>query len=76
MRDIRHPLSGAIYGLDDDGNVKVTKDDLWGTFNSSGVWQAGAIKSADPHLCQWIGNRPDLALVRHRDAALKQEVAG
>ena len=75
MSDILHPLSGAIYGLDDDGNIEVTKDGRRGTFNSSGVWLGGEIKSADPHLCQWIGNRPGVTLARHRDQALNKQEA-
>ena len=30
MRTIQHPLSGALYDLDDDGNIVVTLDDKTG----------------------------------------------
>ena len=57
MRTIRHPLSGATYDLTDAGTIIVTKNDLSGEFTSQGVWIAGDLKQADPHLCVWIAGR-------------------
>ena len=57
MRTIRHPLSGATYDLTDTGTIIVTKSDLTGEFTAQGVWIAGDLKQADPHLCVWIAGR-------------------
>jgi hypothetical protein len=57
MRTIRHPLSGAMYDLTEEGTVRVTKNDRWGTFSERGVWLAGEIRHADPHLCLWMGGK-------------------
>ncbi len=61
VRQIRHPLSGAVYELDDDGNVMVTKGDLVGVYDSEGLWLEGAVQTVDPELCRWIGNGPRVA---------------
>ena len=55
MRQIRHPLSGAIYELDGDA-ILVSTDTATGRFTMDGRWLAGDIRSADPELCRWIGN--------------------
>jgi hypothetical protein len=57
MRSMRHPLSGAIYDLEADGNVRVEKDGKAGRFRTDGTYLSGDIYAADPHLCQWIGGR-------------------
>ncbi len=54
MRQIRHPLSGALYDLNEDGTVTVTKDGREGRFTAQGRWLAGDLRSADPQLCGWI----------------------
>ncbi len=59
MRTIRHPLSGATYDLTEAGTIIVTKhdqsgNDQSGEFTAHGVWIAGELKQADPHLCVWI----------------------
>ena len=54
MHQIRHPLSGALYDLNDDGTVTVSKDGLEGRFDSAGRWLSGELRSADPQLCGWI----------------------
>jgi hypothetical protein len=56
MRQIRHPLSGAIYELADDGGVLVTKDSSAGRFTTDGRWLTGDLRVADPELCRWIGS--------------------
>ncbi len=66
MRSIRHPLSGAVYDLDEDGTIVVSKDGETGRFTKAGVHLSGSIRSADAHLCGWIGGR-DLPS-RHRQA--------
>jgi hypothetical protein len=56
MRQIRHPLSGAIYELTDDGGIFVTKDSSAGHFTTDGRWLRGDLRVADPELCRWIGS--------------------
>ncbi len=55
MRAIRHPMSGAVYDLQEDGNVRVEKDGMTGLFRPDGTYISGDIHSADPQLCGWIG---------------------
>ena len=56
MRQIRHPLSDAIYELDDGDVILVSKDGATGRFTPDGRWLGGDIRSADPELCRWIGS--------------------
>jgi hypothetical protein len=59
MRQLRHPLSGAIYELDEDGHVVVTaKDGRTGTFDRDGVSLGGELRTADPELCRWVEGGP------------------
>ena len=56
MPAIRHPLSGAVYDLAPDGrSVIVTKDGQSGRFDAEGRWMDGTVRTADPHLCNWVG---------------------
>lgn len=56
MRQLRHPLSGALYEIDPGtGLVKVTAHERVGWFDARGRWQRGELRSADIHLCQWVG---------------------
>lgn len=57
MRTIKHPLSGATYDLTERGTILVQKQGRTGEFTEHGVWLAGEIRHADPHLCLWIGGR-------------------
>ena len=54
MRQIRHPLSGALYDLNDDGTVTVSTDGHEGRFTAEGRWLSGELRTADPQLCGWI----------------------
>jgi hypothetical protein len=56
MRQIRHPLSGAIYELDDEGQIVVSRDGVDGRFTAEGRWLSGAVRTADPELCRWIAS--------------------
>jgi hypothetical protein len=67
MRAIRHPLSGAIYDLQNDGTIRVEKDGKAGIFRADGTYVSGEIFFADPQLCVWIGGRELPS--RHRQAA-------
>jgi hypothetical protein len=66
MTVFRHPLSGALYSLRDDGLVEVENNGLSGVFRSDGRHVDGDIRQADPHLCLWIAGPqlPDAANVR------------
>jgi hypothetical protein len=55
MPKIRHPLSGVIYDIADDGTVVLERDGRTGRFTTEGVYLDGDIKTADPQLCGWIG---------------------
>jgi hypothetical protein len=69
MRKLRHPLSGAIYEIDDGGLVLVTsRDGQSGRFTDQGVWVEGELKQCDPHVCVWVGG-PQL-MSRHEEARL------
>ena len=57
---LRHPLSGAIYSLQDDGLVRVEHDGKTGLFHADGSWQSGELTTADIHMIGWIGG-PQLA---------------
>ena len=63
----QHPLTGAMYELQDDGQVKVvTRGGEEGVFTAGGVWVEGALTHADPHMCLWLAG-PQLP-TRHRAA--------
>jgi hypothetical protein len=52
-------MSGALYDLNEDGTVTVTKDGQEGHFDSGGRWLSGALRTADPQLCGWMaGSAP------------------
>ncbi len=63
----RHPLTGALYELQEDGQVKVVaRGGDEGIFTAQGVWIKGTLTHADPHLCLWLAG-PQLPS-RHRVA--------
>lgn len=67
MRKLRHPLSGAIYEIDDDGLVLVTsREGVTGRFTDQGDWVDGELRQCDPHVCVWVGG-PQL-MSRHEEA--------
>jgi hypothetical protein len=55
MPKMRHPLSGVIYDIADDGTIVLEKDGRTGRFTKQGLYLDGDIKTADPQLCGWIG---------------------
>jgi hypothetical protein len=61
MREITHPLSLAVYGLDPEtGLVKVSENGKVGFFTENGEWKAGDIFDIDPQMCVWVGGpNPD-----------------
>ncbi|MFU8816252.1 MAG: hypothetical protein ACNA7W_12955 [Pseudomonadales bacterium] len=54
MTVLRHPLSGAVYSLRDDGRVDVENNGLKGIFSYDGRFHGGELRQADPHLLLWI----------------------
>ncbi len=54
MRRRKHPLSGAIYDVRDDGLVEVALAGLVGMFTASGDYVSGELHHADAHLCGWL----------------------
>jgi NAD(P)-dependent dehydrogenase (short-subunit alcohol dehydrogenase family) len=57
---LRHPKSGALYVLQDDGLVRVEHEGRSGIFRSDGSYVSGALRQADPHFAGWVGG-PQLA---------------
>lgn len=55
MRGLVHPFSKALYELDDDGTIRVTKDGVSGTFSLDGRHLAGELRECDPQMCGWVG---------------------
>ncbi|MFM8857003.1 MAG: hypothetical protein ACKOI2_07315 [Actinomycetota bacterium] len=55
MRGLVHPFSKALYELDDDGTIRVTKDGVSGTFSLYGRHLAGELRECDPQMCGWVG---------------------
>jgi hypothetical protein len=69
MPVLRHPLSGAVYTLRDDGLVDVDNNGLRGTFDVQGRHVAGDLRVADPHLLLWLAGPqlpPRNRVRRHR----------
>ena len=54
MPALKHPLTGAIYTLRDDGLVDVDNNGLRGTFDSDGRHHSGDLRYADPHMLVWL----------------------
>ena len=67
MREIRHPISGNLYGLTEDGRVQVSKGDDVGYFGDDGRYLGGTVLNVDPHLCCWLASgRRSAGLSPHR----------
>ena len=74
MRTIRHPLSGGMYDLQDDGTIRVVdRDGRVGVFDKTGTWLSGDVRQADPHLCLWIGGKELPNRFQQAAAALKEQ---
>jgi hypothetical protein len=55
---IEHPFTGAVYRMNDEGNILVTEGDRQGVFRPDGRWVSGEIREADPQMCVWVSNVP------------------
>lgn len=69
MRGLVHPFSKALYELDDEGNIRVTKDGVSGTFATDGRHLRGELRECDPQMCGWVGG-PQIANHRLAQAPL------
>lgn len=57
MHRLRHPLSGTLYELDDDGTVRVGGEPgAVGWFDARGRWLRGERRTCDPELCRWVAS--------------------
>jgi hypothetical protein len=54
MPAMKHPLSGAIYTLRDDGLVEVDNNGKRGLFHYDGRYCSGELRQADPHFLLWL----------------------
>ena len=54
MPALKHPISGAIYRVRDDGLVDVDNNGLRGVFYSDGRHHSGELTHADPHMLVWL----------------------
>jgi hypothetical protein len=53
-----HPLTSAVYERQEDGTVLVTEaDGRQGWFTGAGEHLRGDVKTADPHILDWVGGR-------------------
>ncbi|MEY3641201.1 MAG: hypothetical protein RLZZ199_1006, partial [Actinomycetota bacterium] len=48
MWGIVHPLDGKLYEKDGKGNLKVSKDGVWGIFDIDGRHLEGEMYECDP----------------------------
>ena len=66
MPVMKHPLTGGIYSLQDDGLIEVNENGKTGLFSKDGQYQSGELKHADLHLLGWLGGkRSDPSANRH-----------
>ena len=54
MPQLKHPITGAVYTLREDGLVDVDNNGLQGVFTFDGRHQSGALRHADPHMLVWL----------------------
>lgn len=67
MASLTHPFDPeTLYQMDEDGNIRLTRGNSVGVFTRWGVHLSGDIQQADPQLCNWVGNNPDLTQVISR----------
>lgn len=59
MPRLTHPLSGGVYELEADGDVRVEEGGRVGWWDTRGVWLRGELRHADLQLIGWLaGARP------------------
>ncbi len=57
---IRHPFDNTLYALTESGEILVTDGDRQAYFHEDGRFIRGDFRHADPQMCVWVGNRPDV----------------
>ena len=58
MASITHPFDpDALYQMNADGNVQVTRGNQVGVFTREGIHVSGEFRHADPQLCIWVGTQ-------------------
>jgi len=57
MREMKHPLTGAIYGVDPSSGLLRIEDTQGrvGFYTPQGEWRSGEQVGADPTFCLWVG---------------------
>ena len=73
MPGLKHPLSGAVYDLTEDGAIRVTTEDSTGLFDKNGVWISGNLRSCDPQMCNWIASSVYKLAPRRPTSYLQEE---
>ncbi len=59
MPKIKHPFApDFLYQVDEDGNIRISNGNAWGSFTKEGIHLGGEIRHADPQLCVWVANNP------------------
>ena len=62
MASMTHPFdTETLYQVDEDGNIRLSNGNSVGIFTRWGQHISGDIKQADPQLCNWVGNNPDMS---------------
>ncbi len=62
MASMTHPFDpDTLYELNEDGNVRVSNGNQVGIFTNKGVYVSGDIRQADPQVCVWVSNVPQVA---------------
>ena len=74
MSALKHPMSGAVYTLMDDGLIEVNDNGKIGYFHNDGRYERGDLKHADLHLLGWLGGQQTAAAAnRHAAGHLKKD---
>lgn len=56
MRELKHPITHAIYGIDTETKlVRIRYRGMTGLYSDKGVWVSGDIFDVDPEMCVWVG---------------------
>ena len=54
----KHAFTGALYELNEEGNVVMCDGYLHGVFRPDGRCVSGALRQGDPQMCNWVSNVP------------------
>ena len=68
MPVLKHPLTGGVYDLQENGLIKVSEKGKQGLFHPDGRYESGTLKHADMHLLGWLGG-PQTTPVDNRHAS-------